>query len=139
MPAYYRSDLAEIRVEVTGVPLDKEGWDMFEGADPVAEGVTVFPAGGPQVALGGLPKWTPGTVERLWSEALAGAYKTLVGVCGFAPITVSYIQLAANKVPTGVIDTYSGVLKSVERPKYKSDESTDAFLKLTFDVDGSVQ
>jgi hypothetical protein len=53
-------------------------------------------------------------------------------------VEVSYIQLNANKIPTGVVDTYTGVLTSAERPKYKADESTKAFLKITLDVNGQV-
>lgn len=136
---YLRSDQAEIHVEVTGVALDKESWDMMEGGDPVAEETVVFPGGmNPQVALGGLPKWSPVTVERTWSESLGADYKTLANAAGSAPCTVSYIMLNANKIPTGQVYTYTGVLASCERPKYKSSESTDAYLKLTIGVNGQV-
>ena len=139
MPTYYRSDQAEIHVEITGIALDHESWDMMEGGDPVAEETVVFPGGQvPQVALGGLPKWSMVTVERAWSEALAGVYKQIANSAGSAPMTVSYIQRSGGK-PTGVVDTYTGVLTSAERPKYKASESTDAFLKLTMGCNGSVQ
>jgi hypothetical protein len=138
MPTYYRSDQAEIHVILTGIGLDKESWDMMEGGDPVAEEVVVFPGGqAPQVALGGLPKWSPITVERSWCEALALIYKQIANNAGAAPMEVSYIQRFGGK-PTGTIDTYSGVLMSAERPKYSAKESTDAFLKLTMSVNGSV-
>lgn len=140
MPTYYRSDMVEIHVEITGIALDKESWDMMEGGDPVAEEVNIFPGGqAPQVALGGLPKWSAITVERAWSEGLAAVYKQIANTVGSAPMSVSYIQRGANKLPTGVVDTYTGVLTSAERPKYSSKESTEAFLKLTMGVNGSVQ
>jgi hypothetical protein len=139
MPTYYRSNQAEVHVELTGIGLDKESWDMMEGGDPVAEETVVFPGGeAPQVALGGLAKWSPITVERAWSEALAGLYKQIANSVGSTPMTVSYIQRFNGK-PTGVVDTYTGVLTSAERPKYKATESVDAFLKLTMGVNGSVQ
>src|ERR1035438_6573812 len=118
MPVYYRTDEAEIHVESTVIAFDKESWGMMEGGDPTAEEVTIFPGGQqPQIALGGLPKWSLLTVEREWSEALINIYKTLVGTVGSAPITVSYIQRHAGK-PTGEVLTYTGVLTSAERPKY---------------------
>jgi hypothetical protein len=139
MPVYYRTDMAEIHVELTGIPLDKESWDMMEGGDPVAPETPHFPGGmQPQVELGGLPKWTPIVVERGWAESLALVYKTIANTAGSTPATVSYIQLGANKQPTGVIDTYTGVLLAAERPKYKATESTEAFLKLTIGVNGQV-
>lgn len=139
MPLYYRSDQAEIHVVLTGVPLDTESWDAMEGGDPVADEVNHFPGGQKgQVALGGLPKWTPLTIERGWSEALAAVYKQLANGAGSIPGTFSYIQRGPGNQPTGVVDTYTGVLQSVERPKYKANESTEAFLKITCSVDGLV-
>lgn len=139
MPTYYRSDEAEIHVEFTGVATDKLSWDMMEGGDPVAEETVVFPGGQePQVALGGLAKWSPLTIERTWSEGLAGIYKALANGVGSIPVTASYIQHGVNKVPTGTVYTYTGVLTSAERPKYKSTESTDAYLKITVGVNGQV-
>ncbi len=139
MPTYFRSDTAEVHVESPVVGFDKESWSMMEGGDPVAEEAVIFPGGmEPQVALGGLPKWSPITVEREWSESLSLLYKQLANGAGSIPITVSYIQLGVNKIPTGVVDTYTGVLTSAERPKYKSTESTDAYLKLTVGINGQV-
>ncbi len=136
---YFRSDQAAIHVEVTGVALDKEAWDMMEGGDPVAESTIHFPGGmEPQVPLGGLPKWSQLTVERAWSESLGAIYKTLVAGVGNAPGHVSYVQFNNAKQPQGQVYTYNCVLMSAERPKYKSDESTKAFLKCTFDVEGRV-
>ena len=139
MAVYYKSNQALIHVSVTGVSLDKESWDMLEGSDPVADSNPAFPGGmADQVELGGLPKWSTGTVERLWSETLAAAYKELTGAAGSAPIEVSYVQLGANKAGTGTVFTYTGVLLGVERPKYKANESTEAYLKLTFGPNGKV-
>ncbi len=139
MPTYYRSDQAAIHVEISGVVLDQESWSMMEGGDPVSEEAVIFPGGmQPQIALGGLPKWSPVTVEREWSEALGGDYKALANSVGSALVTVSYIQLGVNKQETGQKYTYRGVLTSAERPKYKSTESTDAYLKITVGINGQV-
>jgi hypothetical protein len=69
---------------------------------------------------------------------MALLYKTLANNSGSAPITVSYVQRGPNKAPTGVVDTYTGVLLSAERPKYKAGESTDAFVKITVGINGQV-
>ncbi len=139
MPQFYRSDQWAIHVEVSGVSLDKESWDMLEGGDPVAEETTVFPGGmQPQVALGGIPKWTPLTVERAWSEALGAVYKSLAGASGNGVATVSAVQLNNAKQPTGQVYTYTGVLTSCERPKYKATESVEALLKITVGINGAV-
>src|SRR5215472_12901841 len=139
---YFRSDQAAIHVNVAGVALDKEPWDMLEGGDPVAEEVNIFPGGmAPQVALGGLPKWGPLTVERAWSEALGNVFKELIGGVGNAPAEVSYVQFNTSKQPVpgaGHTYTYTGVLLSVQRPKYKATESVEAFLKITVAVNGAV-
>ena len=139
MPNYYRSDTVDIHVQITGIALDLESWDMMEGGDPVSESTLHYPGGmAPQVALGGLPKWSQIVVERAWGETLATVYKQIANSVGGAPMTVSYIQLGLNRIPTGVVDTYTGVLAGAERPKYKSSESVDAFLKLMMDVNGQV-
>lgn len=136
---YLTSNQAEIHVESPVVPFDKESWDMLEGADPVGEMVEIFPGGMEnQVAVGGLAKWSPGTMERAWSESLALIYKQLANGVGSIPITFSYILLGVNKIPTGQVFTYTGVLASCERPKYKASESTEAMLKITVSINGSV-
>lgn len=142
MPVYYKSNSAEIHVQsqATGIqlPFDLESWDMMEGGDPVAEAVEIFPGGeAPQVALGGLAKWSPLVIERAWSESLAGIYAKLANNVGNAPITASYIQRFQNK-PTGKSFTYTGVLVGAERPKYKATESVEAWLKLTVSINGFV-
>jgi hypothetical protein len=139
MPTYIRSDQAEIHVSPSVIALDKESWDMMEGGDPVATETPIFPGGmEPQVELGGLPKWTPLTIERAWSETLAGVYKALANAAGSEPITASYIILGVNKIPTGQVYTYTGVLLSCERPKYKASESVEAMLKITVGINGQV-
>ncbi len=138
MPVYYRSNQFEVTVTSTALALPTESWDMMEGADPVAASTPHFPGGEfPQVELGGLPKWTEGTVERAWSESLANVYKALANACGSLPIAVAVIQRGGGK-PTGVVFSYTGVLLSAERPKFKANESVEAFLKITVGVDGSV-
>lgn len=139
MPTIYRSDQKSIGFTVSGITLDGVSWDSMEGGDPVAESVDVYPGGmAPQVALGGLPKWSEITIERLWSDVLVAQFKALTGVAGFAPITASDIILGANKVPTGVTITYTGVLTSVMRPGYKASESKDAYLQVKCSVNGQV-
>ncbi len=138
---YLRSDQALIHVSSPTAKFDKENWDMLEGGDPVAEETVVFPGGmQPQVALGGLPKWSPLTVERTWSETLASVYKELANGTGNILITVTYAPLGVNKqeLPSGEKFTYEGVLTSCERPKYKASESTDAYLKITVGINGQV-
>lgn len=138
---YLRSDQAEIHVESPAVAFDKDSWDMLEGADPVAEATEIFPGGmANQVALGGLAKWSPGTIERAWSESLALLYKQLANGVGSIPITFSYILLGANKIPLpgAAPFTYNGVLASCERPKYEAKASAEAMLKITVSINGQV-
>lgn len=139
MAKFYRSDQAVINLTVSGITLDTASWDSMEGGEPVAESVDVYPGGmAPQVALGGLPKWSELTIERLWSDVLIAQFKALSSVAGFAPITASYVVLEANKTPSGTTITYTGVLKSVMRPGYKASESKEAFLQVKCDVNGQV-
>ena len=139
MARFYRSDQASINVTVGGIALDTASWDSMEGGEPVAESVDVYPGGmAPQVALGGLPKWSQLTITRLWSDVLIGQFKALSSVAGFAPVTASYVVLEPNKTPSGTTITYTGVLTSVMRPGYKASESKDAYLQITCSVNGQV-
>lgn len=141
MAQYFRTDQTLIHVGITGVTLSNEiVWEMMEGGDPVAEETVVFPGGmGDQVALGGLPKWSPLVIEGLWSETFMARYRELTEAVGSATTEAHFIQLGANKVPIpGGTISYTGVLTGAERPKYKSSESTDAYLKLTMGVNGKV-
>ena len=139
MPKFYRSDQAAVNINVQGVPLDTASWDSMEGADPVAESVDVYPGGmAPQVALGGLPKWSPLTITRLWSDVLIAQFKGLTGVVGFGPVTASYVVLEPNHTPSGQNITYTGVLTSCMRPGYKASESKDAYLQITVAINGII-
>ena len=130
-PVFYRSDQAAIHVTVAGVPLDNVVWDTMEGGDNVAEDVAYLPGGmAPQINLGGLPKRGDITVTRIWSDALVRVYKQLDQASGQAGVTVTYTVLDASGQSTGSSVTYTGVLKSVTRPNYDSNTSSEAKLQL---------
>lgn len=134
-----RSDQALILVKVEGVSIDKLPWSMFEGAEGNVEGDPVLPGGmSPQVAVGGVPKLSDITVERDWSDALAAVYKKLMAARGSAVAEVSWAILKRNKVPTGDVFSYSGVLIGVNRPNYKAGSSDGAMLKLVIQTNGEI-
>jgi hypothetical protein len=136
----FRSDQVAIHVAVTGVPLDGESWDMLEGADLDAEELIVFPgAMQDQVALGGVAKRSPITVERLWSEPMIGVKKALDrAVVVAAAVIVSYTVLGPEGASTGYVETYTGVASGCSRPNYKAGTSEEAKLKLKVSPHGAV-
>jgi hypothetical protein len=139
MARIYRSDQVSIHVTIRGVTLDTESWDMLEGGDNKAEEVTVFPgAMAEQVALGGIPKRSPITVERLWADSLIGAYKQIEGLVGKAEVEASYTVLGPAGESTGNTFNYTGVLTGCTRPNYKAGTSEEAKLSLEFSLNGSV-
>lgn len=139
MAVYYRSDQARIGVEVTGLTLDKESWDVLEGGDQVVEGVTLLPGGmAPQVARGGIPKRSAITVKRLWSESLINLYKKLDESAGNAPITVTYTVLNNRNSATTFTITYTGVLENVSRPNYDATKAEAAYLTITAQLEGGI-
>src|ERR1700684_4438829 len=99
----YRSDQGAIHVNVAGVSLDSEVWDMLEGGDVTAEELVVFPgAMQEQIALGGVAKRAPLTVERLWSEAMTGVKKALDrAVVVAAAVIVGYKESGREQAYTG--------------------------------------
>ncbi len=137
---YYRSDQASIGVEVSGVTLDHESWDVLEGGEATVEGVQLLPGGmAPMIAKGGIPKRSPLTVKRLWSEALIKIFGQLDGVSGTAAVTVKYTVLNSRVSATPHVITYTGVLGSVSRPNYEASKAEAAFLMITVEADGAVQ
>lgn len=139
MAVYFRSDQASIGVTVEGVSLGNESWDVLEGADNAVDVITLLPGGmAPQVAKGGIPKRSNGTVKRLWSESLILQYKALDAVAGNANITVTYTVLNTNKTPAFAPITYTGVIGTVSRPNYDATKSEAAYLTVEFGLNGEV-
>ena len=135
----YRSDQASIGVTVAGVTLDNLSWDVLEGGENTVEGITVLPGGmAPQKALGGIPKRSPLTIKRLWSEALILQYKALDAVAGQAIVNVSYTVLKTNKTPAYSPISYTGVLGTVSRPNYDAMKSEAAYLQIMVDLEGEL-
>ncbi len=140
MPVYFRSDQASIGVSVAGITIDNLSWDVLEGGDQTVEGMTVLPGGmQPQVALGGIPKRSPITVKRLWSEPTIIAYKALDAVAGNAAVTITYTVLSTNReeIP-GFVRTYTGVLGTVTRPNYDAMKSEAAYLTIVAELNGGM-
>jgi hypothetical protein len=136
---YFRSDQAAIHVSIEGVTLDGISWDVMEAGDNTVEGLVVHPGGmAEQVALGGIPKRSPLTVARLWSDTLIAVFKQIDSLAGQAAVTASYVVLNANKTATSNVETYTGVLGTVTRPNYKAGESTDAMLQIAVDLNGAL-
>ena len=138
---YYRSDQTAIAVTVAGINLDKESWDVLEGGENTVEGITLLPGGmAPQVAKGGIPKRSPITVKRLWSESLILVYKELDEVAGNAEVKVTYTVLGTNKVAAAGLPqfTYTGVLGTVSRPNYDAMKSEAAYLSIMCDLNGAL-
>jgi len=139
VPVYFRSDQAQILVEIKGVTLDKESWSVMEGGDNTAEEAQTFPGGmKPLVALGGFPKRSKITVSRPWQDTLVTAYKQIDPLVGKAVVTVSYQVLNSNKEPFGEPINYEGILDSVTRPNYKAGTSEEAMLVITVSPNGEI-
>lgn len=135
----FRSDQVAIHVTVEGVALDNESWDVFEGGEVKVDNLAVFPGGMlPQRALGGIPKWEPVTIDRLWSDTLIGLYKELANKAGNTGMEASYTVLEPNGVATPQVFSYKGVLLDVTRPNYKAGTSEEAMLKLTMGLNAGV-
>jgi hypothetical protein len=135
-----RSDQVALHVSVAGVPLDSEVWDMLEGGEIANEEVIVYPgAMQEQIALGGVSKRSPITVERLWSEAMIANYKALERACVVAAaVTVSYTLLGPEQASTGFVFTYTGVASGVTRPNYKAGQSEEAKIQLKISPNGPI-
>jgi hypothetical protein len=140
MATLYRSDQSRIQVQVAGVQMDSVSWDVMDGGDITAESVNYLPGGmAPAVELGGIPKRGDLTVARIWSDAMIAVYKALDDVSGRAACTVTYVVLDANgnTVPNATF-TYTGVLKSVNRPNYDSSTSSEAKIQLVIGCNRSI-
>ncbi len=136
MPRYLRSDQTIVHVSIPGVPLDNESWDVMDGGDNDVQALKVYPGGSkPGVSLGGIPKRAPVTVERLWSDTMIGLFKQIDSVAGSASMTVTYANRNADGSVGSIIDTYTGTVGTVSRPKYKSGTSEEVFLKVMLDCD----
>lgn len=139
MAVYFRSDQTTISVTVAGVALDNLSWDVMEGGDNTVEGLTLLPGGmAPQVAKGGIPKRSPLTIKRLWSEALILQYKALDAVAGNAEVKAAYTVLNTNKTPAFSPISYTGVLGTVSRPNYDAMKSEAAYLTIMVDMNGEL-
>lgn len=144
MPVY-RSDQFSIGVKVESLPngaqTDNIPWDSCEGFDNAVEGQTYLPGGmRPQVAQGGIPKRSPGTIKRAWSDPLLGIFKALDSGAGQCPVTVTVATLNNKKEPVpGVAPiTYTGVLGTVSRPNYMNTSAETAYLQIMVDADGEI-
>jgi hypothetical protein len=136
VPRYLRSDQTIVHVSIPGVPLDNESWDVMDGGDNDVQALKVYPGGSkPGVSLGGIPKRAPVTVERLWSDTMIGLFKQIDSVAGSASMTVTYANRNADGSVGSIIDTYTGTVGTVSRPKYKSGTSEEVFLKVMLDCD----
>jgi hypothetical protein len=135
----YRSDQASIGVTVAGITLDNLSWDVLEGGENTVEGLAVLPGGmAPQRALGGIPKRSPVTVKRLWSEALITQYKLLDSVAGQASVKISYTVLGTNRTPAFVPISYTGTLGTVSRPNYDAMKAEAAYLTIMVELEGEL-
>lgn len=139
LPVFYRSDQASIAVTVAGLTIDNVSWDVLEGGDNTVEGLSILLGGmAPQRALGGIPKRSPVTVKRTWSDTLINVYKELDALSGQAAVTVSYTVLSANKTAAFAPITYTGILGTTTRPNYAAATSEQAFLQIMVDTDGEI-
>jgi len=136
---FYRSDQTAIGVTVQGVTIDNVSWDVLEGGENTVDDIMLLPGGmAPQIAKGGIPKRSPVTVKRLWSEALILKYKELDAVAGNAEVTVTYTVLTPQKTPAFSPISYTGVLGTVSRPNYDATKSEPAYLTIMVGLNGEV-
>lgn len=139
MPTY-RSDQFLIHVNVEGITIDNEPWELFEGGEKKAQSLKQFPGGmADQVELGNTPEREQIKLARKWSDVLINAFKALDNASGHTPMEVSVTTLGANKKPTGNTDTYTGILLETKRPTYKAGPAEVAMLELTMGPHGPIQ
>jgi hypothetical protein len=140
MASYFRSNQGFIVVTVAGVTLDSASWDSAEGGEATVASLYVLPGGMvPGVELGDIPKRSPMTVKRLWSDTLFGQFLALDAAAGSAAATVGYQLMAADrKTRVGNPITYSGVLGTVTRPGYDSETNVAAYLQIVVNLNEQI-
>jgi hypothetical protein len=143
--ANYRSDQFSIGLTIEGLPegrqTDNVAWDSLEGGDNTVEGQTYLPGGmKPLISMGGIPKRSPLTLKRIWSDTLIGIYKAMDWGAGqlACKVTVTTLNTKREAVPGAAVFTYTGTLGTVTRPNYSSETPEKAWLQIQVDPDGEI-
>lgn len=135
----YRGDQFRAQLNVQGVNLDLQSWDTFDGGDIDPQMEEFLPGGmGDQVAMGGVRKRLPITMERAWDTTLIGAFLALDAASGVAPFTCAVSTLAADKTTVIGKTTYTGILGKVKMPARKNDDSKAGMLTVTLSCNGAI-
>jgi hypothetical protein len=133
VPTYYRSDMWQVQLQVTGLTLDNVSWDSFEGGDIAPEMQQYNPGGmAQQISLGGIRKRTEITLKRVWSDFLIGVYVALDALGGNGAAVVSATPMKGDrKTAAGNPIVYTGVIGQVMKPNYDSATGGAALLQVT--------
>jgi hypothetical protein len=135
----YRVDQFKAQLNVSGVSLDLQSWDTFDGGDVDPQMEEFIPGGmGDQVAMGGFQKRQPITLTRAWDTTLIGAYIQLDAASGVAPFTLALSTLATDKTTVAAKTTYTGVLGKVTQPARKNDDSKAGMLTVVLSCNGQI-
>jgi hypothetical protein len=128
----YRSDQALITVNIPGITIDTEPWDLWEGGEKKAESLKVFPGGMKDgVELGNTPSREPLKIGRKWCDPLIVTFKAIEALVGNGQIEASRTTLNANKQPVGSPITQSGIILEAGEVKYKAGPAEELMFMIT--------
>jgi hypothetical protein len=114
-------------------------WDKREGGLAGSEDTKVRPAGLGEIALGGVQTAEDVTVSRLYDLTRDSAIiSALRAARGKADMSVSQAVLDKHENPTGELDTWTGVLMSVDTVEADTTSTDEAEVVLVMSCDSQV-
>lgn len=130
----YTSANSKILVTVQGVTIDNQTWDKFSGAGHTSE-TSVYNPGAlaNAVAVQGVTKRSPATLERAWDDTLIGALLNLDGSLN-QPVSISVTPLKNRTTNAAAKRSFTGILKEVNPPDSDSTASTVQMLSLIVEL-----
>lgn len=134
----YTSANSKIMVKVSGVTIDNQTWDKFSGAGHTSE-TSVYNPGGmvSSVAVQGVTKRSPATLERAWDDTLIGSYLDLDRALN-QPVSITVTPLKNRTTSGPAKRTFTGILKEVTPPGSDSTSSTIEMLSITVELNEPV-
>jgi hypothetical protein len=133
---FIREDMADIRVNVDGVPYG-DSWYSIEGGNLEADDSKVRPGGmGNEVSLGGPTSREDVTAAIPLSDVVVGWHATLESkVIQDAPVTITYKFLNRLKQGVGPTHSVTGTLKSAYLPDMDTSSGDAAMYEIILSCD----
>jgi hypothetical protein len=127
-----------ITFTITGVVIDTQPWDRWEGGAHTSE-TGNYPAGGmvPSIAYSGVSKRETATLQRAYDDILVASFSAIDAAVG-QPCAVAVKPKKARAATPGVGPNYTGIIKTVTGPPSNSTDSAIAMFVVMVELDEDV-